>query len=136
MERVAFLIEPTGERIDCLLNPEAVVIRRESGLRRRTLAGRAIGDSAWCDDALIFSGGGVAEMQLELLFDTSLVPPPRTVDNVRLLTAPFWELAEHATDSAGHRAPRLASFAWGRAWMLLGTVTAIAERFERFLPNG
>src|SRR5262249_54811139 len=136
VERVAFLIEPTGERVDCLLNPEVVVFRREAGLRRRTLVGRAIGESAWSDDALVCTGGGLTELQLELLFDTSLVAAPRQVDNVRLLTAPFWALAEHATDSAGHRAPHLARFVWGKAWNLVGLVTAIAERFERFLPNG
>ena len=28
MERVAFLVEDTGERIPCLLNPESLVVRR------------------------------------------------------------------------------------------------------------
>jgi len=31
MERVAFLIEPGGERIECLLNPETLVVRRVAG---------------------------------------------------------------------------------------------------------
>ena len=31
MERVAFLIEETGERIACLLNPESLVVRRIAG---------------------------------------------------------------------------------------------------------
>ena len=34
MERAAFLIEDTNQRIGCLLNPESLVMRRVAGLRR------------------------------------------------------------------------------------------------------
>ena len=33
MERVSFLIEITGERLSCMLNPETLEIKRTSGLR-------------------------------------------------------------------------------------------------------
>ena len=33
MERVSFLIESTGERLSCMLNPETLEIKRTSGLR-------------------------------------------------------------------------------------------------------
>lgn len=136
MERVAFLIEETGARLDCLLNPDSVVFRREAALRRRTLLGQAIGDSAWSDDVLIAGGGGLSEMQLDLLFDTSLVAPPTEIDNVQVLTSPFWSLAEHTVNTQGESVPRLARFIWGKTWNVLGVVAAVAERFEHFLPNG
>ena len=38
MERVAFLIEETNERLRCLLNPETLVLRRTAGVRPRQSA--------------------------------------------------------------------------------------------------
>ena len=35
MERVAFIVDATGERIDCLLNPETLAVRRQAGVRPR-----------------------------------------------------------------------------------------------------
>ena len=35
MERVAFVVESTGERLGCLLNPESLVLRRLAGIRPR-----------------------------------------------------------------------------------------------------
>jgi hypothetical protein len=35
MERVAFLLERSGERISCLLNPENLEARRTAGVRTR-----------------------------------------------------------------------------------------------------
>lgn len=136
MERVAFLIEATGERIDCLLNPETVVFRRQAGIQRRSLIGNLIGDSAWSDDTLVCGGGGQTELQLDLLFDTSLLAPPKECDDVQTLTAPFWGLAEHAMDSNGHYRPHVVRLMWGKAWNLPGIVAAVAERFECFLPSG
>jgi hypothetical protein len=136
MERVAFLIEDTGERIDCLVNPESVVLRREAGLHRRRLVGQFIGDSAWSDDALVCGSGGLTELQLDLLFDTSLVAPPNKCADVQELTAPFWALAEHAVDAGGYCRPHLARFLWSKEWNVPGVVAAVAERFECFLPNG
>ena len=39
MERAVFLIESTGERLGCLLNPESLVVRRQAGVRRRRSTG-------------------------------------------------------------------------------------------------
>ena len=33
MERVAFVVDDTGERIDCLLNPETFEVKRLAGIR-------------------------------------------------------------------------------------------------------
>ena len=136
MERVAFLVERTGQRIDCLLNPEKVIFRRQSGVKRRTLLGHPIGDAAWSDDLLVTGGGGLTELQLDLLFDTSLLPSSAPVTDAQQLTAPFRELTEQAVDARGLRESRLARFVWGKTWNMLGLVTAISERFECFLPDG
>ena len=136
MERVAFLIESTGQRLDCLVNPETLVCRRASGLRRRTLLGREIEGSAWSDDVLVWGGGTLNEMQLDLLFDTSLVAGPAVVDDVQSLTRPFWSLAEQSARYNGRVGVQLARFVWGKSWNVLGVVSSVAERFECFLPNG
>ena len=85
MERAAFLIEESGRRIDCLLNPETIVFKREAGLKRRSVIGQLIGDAPWSDDMLLSGGGGLVQLQLDLLFDTSLQSSP-PVDDVQLLT--------------------------------------------------
>lgn len=76
MERVAFLVERTGERIPCLLNPESVVARRYAGIRPAGAAGARLTGIELSDDPLIFTGGGRTELELDLLFDTSLLPQP------------------------------------------------------------
>src|SRR3954465_13576529 len=135
MERVVFLIESTGERIDSLLNPETVVFRREAGIRRRAIIGRLIGDSPWDDEGLI-CGAGRTELRLDLLFDTSLAASPSNVDNVQVLTAPFWALAQHRENDKRQYEPNLVRFIWGKTWNVLGVVAEVAERFELFTPSG
>ena len=52
MERVAFLIEETNERLGCMLNPEALVVRRVAGLQpQRSISGPVTGLSL-SDDPL------------------------------------------------------------------------------------
>src|SRR6185503_5835271 len=44
LERVVFLVEATGDRIPCLLNPETFVVRRRAGIRpRRSAVGQLTG---------------------------------------------------------------------------------------------
>ena len=61
MERVAFLIERTGERIGCLLNPESIVRRRVAGVRTRRSAGGLLTGTGLSDDQLIYTGGGTTD---------------------------------------------------------------------------
>jgi hypothetical protein len=153
VERVAFLVEETGERIPCLLNPETVVVRRSSGVRRATSPGGFLTGVGLGDDPLVVTGGGRTELELDLLFDTSLLPPPpggsagrlpgpgdppppAVTTDVRELTAPLWRLAENAPGSNGFGAPPLVRFVWGKAWNVLGLIAAIAERVEQFGPDG
>jgi len=74
MERVTFLVERTGERIPCLLNPEKLEVRRSAGIVRRRGVGGAVIGNPRTDDPLVATGGGVTEYELKLLFDVDLLP--------------------------------------------------------------
>jgi hypothetical protein len=131
MERVAFLVERTGARISCLLNPEGVVVRRNAGLRRRGDAGGVVSGLGRTDDPLVATGGGVTELDLDLLFDVDIAregldlpsglgatgaagDPAAQPDgqagaaaempaemDVRDLTRPIWNLTENGAETAG-----------------------------------
>ena len=76
MERVTFLVERTGERIPCLLNPEALEVRRSAGIVRRRGAGGAVIGNPRTDDPLVATGGGITDYELKLLFDVDLLTSP------------------------------------------------------------
>lgn len=136
MERVAFLIEETGERLACMLNPEGLVVRRTAGIRpQQSLNGQVTGVSL-TDDPLLYTGGGRTELQLDLLFDVTLPGSSTTTTDVRNLTAPIWRLAENAARPDQYGQPPLARVAWSKAWNILGVVTSVAERFEQFTADG
>lgn len=78
MERVTFLIERTGDRISCLLNPESLEARRTAGLARRRMATGSLLGNPRSDDPLIPTGGGITEYDLQLLFDVDLANEGRT----------------------------------------------------------
>ena len=136
MERVAFLIEDTGQRLECLLNPETLVLRRTAGVApRRSTTGRVTG-AGMTDDPLLYTGGGSTEIDLELLFDVSLAGASIAAEDVRELTAPLWNLAENSAQSGRYGRPPLARLIWGKPWNVLGVVVSVAERLERFTPEG
>lgn len=136
MERVAFLIEETNERIGCLLNPESLVIRRRAGVRARRSAGGLVTGADLADDQLLFAGGGNTELTMNLLFDVSLAGSSITAEDVRDLTGPFWRLAENSQLGGSYRSPPICRFVWGKSWQMPGLVTAVAERLEYFNPEG
>ncbi len=136
MERVAFIVEETGDRIDCLLNPDTVVVRREAGLRRRRTAGGIVTGTNLADDPLMATGGGRTELELELLFDVTISPTEPPIENVQDLTRPLWSLAENAARDAEFGAPPLVRFVWGKTWNVPTVVASVAERFERFTTTG
>ena len=136
MERVAFLIEQTGERISCLLNPESVLRRRLAGLRPRRSLGGLLRGNDLSDDRLLYTGGGITELQLDLLFDVSIEVSAMTTEDVRDLTYPLWSMAENARDDDGIGRPPLARFIWGKNWNIPGVITAVSERLEYFTPAG
>jgi hypothetical protein len=150
MERVAFLVERTGERISCLLNPEYLETRRTAGVRTRRQSGGFFAGTPRSDHPLIATGGGITEFDLRLLFDTEVAQLERgqqaasvqaadgmdlqTVD-VRELTQPIWGLAENATAN-GLSAPPSVRFIWGKSWNVPCVVICVAERLERFSATG
>jgi nucleoid-associated protein YgaU len=137
MERVAFLVEQTGERLGCLLNPDSLVFRRTAGLRSRPGTGGLATASGLTDDPVLLTGGGRTELELELLFDISLVGSTIETEDVQDLTRPLWNLAENrSVVTDGYGLPPAVRFVWGKAWNLLGYVSAVAERFERFSATG
>lgn len=137
MERVSFLLDDRrDERISALLNPESLVIRRRAGVRSRgSTTGRLTG-LGLADDALLFTGGGRTELELDLLFDTSLAGSSVESDDVRQLTQPLWRLAENHHDAEGRARPHAVRFVWGKAWNIPGVVTSVAEKLERFSAAG
>lgn len=136
MERVAFLIETTGERIGCLLNPASVVVRRRAGLRPRRSVAAALTGAGLADDPLLFTGGGETELLLDLLFDVSVGGSTIRSDDVRDLTGALWRLAENAEVTNGYGRPPLVRFVWGKAWNFPAVVAAVAERLEHFSEAG
>lgn len=135
MERVAFLIEETGDRLGCLLNPESLVVRRSAGLRQRRSIGGHVTGTGLTDDPLLYTGGGSTELRLDLLFDVHVAGSSIRTGDVRELTAPLWRLAENAAGEDYGRPPQ-ARFIWGKAWNVPGVVAAVAERLESFTPGG
>ncbi len=136
MERVAFIVDATGERIDCLLNPETLEVKRLAGVRARaTAAGQLVG-TGLADDPVLFTGGGRTELALDLVFDVDLVDARSSPEDVRTLTGRLWQLAENSTVESGSSRPPLVRFVWGKAWNLPGVIVAISERFDTFGATG
>ena len=136
MERVAFLLENTGARIPCLLNPESVVIRRLAGVRARRSGSGPLTGAGLKDDPLQYTGGGTTEINLDLLFDVSIAGSSIATGDVRDLTRPLWELAEGGAGEAGFTRPAMVRFVWGKAWNIPGVVVAVSERLESFEADG
>jgi len=136
MERVAFLIEETGERIGCLLNPDTLVIRRAAGVQTRRSGGGQLTGAGLSDDPLLYTGGGKTELEIDLLFDVSLAGSTVTTEDVRDLTRPLLGLAENTSGREGYKRPPLVRFVWGKSWNIPGVVAAVAERYEQFTAEG
>lgn len=162
MDRVAFLVESTGQRIRCLLNPETIVTRRRAGVRPRRSAGGLVTGTGLVDDPLLHVGGGSTEIDLDLLFDVTIdestgggsTTGPAVesgdqlpVDNsladastsdVRTLTRPLQQLTESSRDAstASPPGPPVVRLIWGKGWNVPGVIVAIAERFDFFAANG
>jgi hypothetical protein len=136
MERVAFLLQSTGERLGCLLNPESLLVQRTAGLKAcRSLAGPFTG-AGLTDDPLLFVGGGTTELTLDLLFDVAVAGSTIQTEDVRDLTRPLWQLTERSEVAGERLLPPIVRFVWGKAWNIPGVVAAVAERLERFTPGG
>lgn len=136
MERVAFIIDATGERIDCLLNPESLEVRRLAGVRAPALAGSTLVGAGLADDPVLFTGGGRTELTVDLVFDVDLADVASPPEDVRVMTARLWQLAENSAVERGSNRPPLVRFVWGKSWNVPGVIVAISERFDAFGPAG
>lgn len=136
MEKIAFLIEETGEQVYCLLNPETVVMTRTAGVEARQSSGGRLTGSGLADDPLLFTGGGRTELKLDLLFDIDLLPGHLAASDIRQLTRRIWALAENSAEVQRQRRPPLVRLLWGQAWSIPGIITEVAERFDRFATDG
>jgi Contractile injection system tube protein len=136
MERVAFLVEKTGVRIPCMLNPESVVVRRTAGVQVKRFGGAALSRGVLADDPLYYSGGGTTEILLNLLFDTSLTDSAQQMEDVRAMTRALFELSQGSSSTPGEADLPLVRFVWGKAWNILGVVSAVSERLEYFTADG
>jgi hypothetical protein len=136
MERVAFLVDATGQRIDCMLNPETVEVRRLAGVRRHTTASGQLVGARLSDDPLLFTGGGRTELDLELMFSVDLLDVRSAPKDVRDLTRPLWLLAENTAEERGGVRPPLVRLVWGKTWNVPVIVVSIAERFDDFDSTG
>jgi hypothetical protein len=136
MERVAFVVDDTGERIDCLLNPETFEVKRLAGISSPAAGdGRLVGRGR-TDDPVRFTGGGRTELLLDMVFDVALVESRAAPQDVRELTAKLWNLAENSAEELGGVRPPLIRLVWGRSWNVPGVIAAIAERFDAFGSTG
>lgn len=136
MERAVFLVEDTGIRLPCLLNPESLVMRRLAGITRRQGISGPLSLAGHADDPLLYTGGGSTELTLDLLFDVTLAGASIATDDVRGLTGPLWQLAENQFGDDGFGRPPLVRFVWGKSWNVPGIVAAVAERLEYFTEGG
>ena len=136
MERVAFLVDDTGERIDCLLNPETFEVNRLAGVRTQGSAGGHLVGAGLADDPLLFTGGGRTTVVLDLLFDVDLVEAQVRPTDVRALTRRLWMLAENSAEEQGAVRPPLVRLVWGKTWNVPGVIVAVAERFDAFAADG
>ncbi|QFT76049.1 hypothetical protein [Erythrobacter sp. THAF29] len=138
MERVAFLIERSGDTITCLMNPEGLLRRRTSGLAERRATGGILGGTGHADNPLIATGGGSTELELRLLFDGDIAQEGRQSSgppDIRELTEPFWRLSENGTENT-QRGPPVLRFIWGTSWNIPCIATHVAERLEHFDADG
>lgn len=136
MERVAFIVDATGERIDCLLNPETFEVKRLAGIRSPAAGGDRLVGRGRADDPVHFTGGGRTELLLDMVFDVELVESGGAPQDVRQLTARLWNLAENTAQELGAVRPPLVRLVWGKSWNVPGVVAAIAERFDAFNATG
>jgi hypothetical protein len=136
MERVVFLVEDTGERIACLLNPESLVLRRRAGIRQRESGGGIVTGNRMTDDSLIYTGGGLTSIELDLVFDISVAGSSIATEDVRELTGPLWRLAENADDPQRRGQPPVCRLVWGKSWNIPAVVAAVSERLEQFNSEG
>lgn len=119
-----------------MLNPETVVMRRIAGIRSRETLKGLVNTNKSSDNPLLFTGSGNTILELDLLFDVTILGSSIETEDVRELTKPIWDLAENNQRSDRFFRPAICRFIWGKSWNFPGVVSEIAERLEYFSPQG
>lgn len=141
MERVSFLLEATNEQISCLLNPEKLTIRRYAGVRMRHSLSGTLSSAALREYPILYTGGGHTEIEMQLLFDTTLdisgsaATVPR-IEDVRNWTNRLHLLTEAQQRSGEQALIPIIRMIWGRDWNIPGVISHLAERLEYFTLEG
>ncbi len=136
MERVAFILMHSDERISCMLNPQSIVLRRHAGLKPKRTLGGAFSATEQSDTPISHTGGGITELDLDLLFDVSIAGSSVQTQDVRDITSPFWEMAENMIAPDGRQIPPQVRFVWGKSWNIPGVILKVSEKFDRFTKGG
>jgi hypothetical protein len=138
MERVAFLVESSGARLRCLLNPENIVHHRAAGITVPHYAQGSLSGRGAAANAALFNGGGFSEIDLDLVFDVTLAQGTSIRSNdVRDHTRPITDLVENqptTTTKLDH--PPYVRFVWGKTWNIRAVISTAAERLEYFDASG
>jgi len=119
-----------------MLNPESLSLKRIAGVRPRASLGGAFTATGLSDNPLLHTGGGLTELNLDLLFDVDVSGSTIKTRDVRELTSPFWELAENMIGTDGTQCPPQVRFVWGKSWNIPGVVVAVSETFDKFTRGG
>lgn len=137
MERVVFIVEGDEQQIPCLLNPESLLLQRKAGVKNSLPGGSVSHGINQADNPLLFNGGGVTYLTMNLLFDVNISGVQSTEKDVRKMTGPLWLLSENQPRSEGGRGhPAVVRFVWGKAFNFPGVIIDIAERLELFDAEG
>ncbi len=119
-----------------MLNPESIVVYRNSGIGSPHLVGSAISGREQCIDTLLYDGNGTTIIDLQLLFDVTLPDAPSGIENVRDLTTTLFDMTKPIdNDTGGRNIPRV-RIIWGKNWSVSGVVMALSERLDYFSSEG
>ena len=139
MERVAFLIEQTGERVFAMTNPDELTFERQSGVSMRRRNDRPLAPARRTDDPMILTGGGITDLKLNLLFDVDLLSRTSTTfaqapDFRTNLEAPPAHALSRQTVPEGKRAPDVAGT--GESQLTITDVRELSGPLWHLAENG
>ena len=130
----AYILNETGERVQCLFNPTEYAFAKQNNWRSDSLTGNNVPVPS-------FEGGGVMTMSFQLFFDTYKGEESQMQD-VREYTEKLLKLMHiapstmNADPNAKKGRPPICTFHWGNYWSFKGVFTSINLRFTLFTSQG
>jgi nucleoid-associated protein YgaU len=124
-----FNVDKGGAPIECHFNPAEYTFSKQNSWSIANTPATNLPEFE-------FGGGQPATLQMQLLFDTQ-----REQRDVRkVYTDRVWELMlidESLKDPRSQKSrPPMVRFQWGTTWSFDAVISAIAQRFTLFLPDG